>query len=88
MVKGLHKVFKAVVNDILQVLPTLVESGSEVFYFIPEPINFDEVTRLSDDINKPWLKETLKKIKNLINDQTFLVQEPVKGEPVTPCIDV
>ena len=26
--KGLHKVFKAVVNDILQVLPILGESGS------------------------------------------------------------
>ena len=29
----------------------------------------------------------MKKIKNLINDQTFLVQEPDKGEPVTPCIN-
>ena len=35
MVKGLHKVFKAVVNDILQYLPILGESGSEVSYFIP-----------------------------------------------------
>ena len=43
---------------------------------------------MSDDINKPWLKATLKYIKNLINNQTFLVQDPEKGEPVTPCMDV
>ena len=33
MGKGLHKVFKSVVNKILQVLPILGESGSEVSYF-------------------------------------------------------
>ena len=32
--KVLHKVFKAVVNDISQVLPILGESGSEVSYLI------------------------------------------------------
>ena len=46
MGKGLHKLFKAVVNDILQALPILGKSSSEVFYFIPEPRNFAEVTRL------------------------------------------
>ena len=34
MSKVLHKVFKAVVNEILQVLPILGESDSEVSYFI------------------------------------------------------
>ena len=63
------------------------ESGSEVSYFIPEPINFSEVTRLSDDIKKPWLKATQKGIKNLINNNTFLVQDPEIGEHVTPCMD-
>ena len=43
---------------------------------------------LSEDIKKPWLKTTLKEIKNLINDQTFSVQEPENGVPVTPCMDV
>ena len=33
--KGLQKVFKVVGNDILQLLPILGESGSEVSYFIP-----------------------------------------------------
>ena len=47
MSKVLHKVFKAVVNDILQVLSILGESGSVVYYFIPEPRSFAEVTRLS-----------------------------------------
>ena len=36
MGKGLHKVFKSSVNEILQVLPNLGESGSEGSYFIPE----------------------------------------------------
>ena len=60
------------------------ESGSEVSYFIPDTINFSEGTRFSDDINKPWLKATLKEIKNIINNQTLLVKEPEKGDPVTP----
>ena len=72
----------------MQYLPPLGESGLEVFHFIPEPRKFSEVTKISDDINKPWLKETQKEIKNLINNQTFLVEDPKKGEPVTPCIDV
>ena len=76
MGKCLQNIFKAVVNDILQVLPILGESVSEVSYFIPEPRNFAEVNRLSDDINKPWLKATMKEINNLINSQTFLVQYP------------
>ena len=46
MGKGLQKLFKAVVNDILQALNFLGESGSEVYYFITEPRKFSEVTRL------------------------------------------
>ena len=53
MGKGLHKVFKAIVNEILQVLTIFGESTSEVSYFIPDPRNLSEGTRLSDDINKP-----------------------------------
>ena len=60
MGKGLHKVFKTVVKYISQDFPPLGESGSEVSHFIPETINFADVTKLSDDINKPWLKATLK----------------------------
>ena len=63
MGKFLQKLFKAVVNDIFQVLPILGESGSEVSHFIPEFINFTEVTRLSEDIQKPCLKATLEDIK-------------------------
>ena len=88
MGKGLHKLFKAVVNEILQVLPIFGESGPEVSYFIPEPIKVAEVTRLSEDIKKPWLKSNLKQVNNLINNQTFLVQDPEKGEPMTPYMDV
>ena len=68
--------------------PILGEYGSEVSCFIPKPRNFAEVTILSEDIKKHWLKENMKEIKNLINNQNVLVQDPEKGEPVTPCIDV
>ena len=88
MGKGLYKVFKAVVKEFLQDLPILSESGSEVSYFIPETRKFAEVNRLLDDIKKTWLKATQKEIKNIIKNQTFLVQYPEKGEPVTPCMDV
>ena len=33
--KGLQKLFKDVVSDILQPLPILGESGLEVYYFVP-----------------------------------------------------
>ena len=64
------------------------ESGSEVSYFIPEPRSFAEVTKLSDEIKKPWLKATQKEIKNIINNHTLLVQDPEEDEPVTLCMDV
>ena len=46
------------------------------------------MTKLSNDIKKPWLKATLKEIKNLINNQTFLVEDSEKDYPVNPCMDV
>ena len=66
----------------------MVESGSEVSHFIPEPRNFAEVAKLSDDTKKPLLEATQKEIKNRINNHNFLVEDPKKGEPVTPCMDV
>ena len=74
MGKGLHKVFSTFVREISQELTPLEESGSEVSHFILEPRNFAEVTKLSDDIKKPWLKATLREINNLINNQTFLIE--------------
>ena len=84
MGKGLHKVFSTIVSEISQELTNLGESGSEVPHFIPQPRNFSEVTKLSENIRKPWLKDTLKEIKNLINNRTFLIEDPKDGEPVTP----
>ena len=83
MGKDLHKVFKTFVKEILQDLP-LGEYGSEVSHFIPEPRNFSEFIKLSDEINKPWIKATQKEIKNLINNHTFLVEDLNKGKTVTP----
>ena len=40
------------------------------------------------NINKIWLKATLKDIKNIINNQTFLIEDQNEDEPVTPCMDV
>ena len=88
MGKGLHKVFSMVIKEILQELIALGESGSEVSHFIPEPRKFAEVIKLSENIKKPWLKETLKEIKNIINNQAFLIEYQNEGEPVTPCMDV
>ena len=55
-------------------------------HFIPKPRNFAEVTKMAENIRKPWLKATLKEIKNIINNQTFMIEDPKDGEPVTPCI--
>ena len=63
----------------LQVSPTFCESGSEVSYFISEPRNFAEVKRFSEDINKPWLKATLKEIKNLTNNNKFYSSMSIEG---------
>ena len=83
MVKGLHKVFSTIVLEILQELTNLGESSSEVSHFIPEPRNFAEVKKLSENIRKPWLKATLKEIKNIINNKTLLIEDRKEGEPVT-----
>ena len=88
MGKGLHKVFSTIVSKISQELTNFGETGSEVSHFIPEPRIFAEVTKLSENIRKSWLKATLKEIKNLINNQTFMIEDPKDGEPVTPCMDV
>ena len=58
--KGLHKVFSTIVKEISKELTPLGEFGSEVSHFIPEPRNLAEVTKLSENIKKPWLKATLK----------------------------
>ena len=60
MGKGLHKVFSTIVSEISQELTNFGESVSEVSHFIPKPRNFAEVTKLSENIRKPWLKATLK----------------------------
>ena len=73
MGKGLHKLFSPFLREILQEITSLVESGSEVSHFITEPRNFAEVTKLSENMKKTWLKATLKEIKNIINNQTFLI---------------
>ena len=60
----------------MQELIKFGESGSEISHFIPEPRNFAEVKKLSENIRKPWLKATLKEIKNLVNNPTFMIEDP------------
>ena len=50
MGKGLHKVLKGVVSELKNALPNLLESGSKVSYFIPEPNNFSEITISPEDV--------------------------------------
>ena len=88
MGKGLYKVFRIIVSEISQEMTNFRESGSEVSHFIPEPRNFAEVTKLSENIRKTWLKATLKEIKNLTNNQTFMIEEPKDGEPFNPWMDI
>ena len=88
MGKSLHKVFSMVVKEVSHELTPLGESSSEVSHFIPEPRNFAEVTKLSENIKKSWLKANLKEINSLINNQTFLIEDQNEGEPVTPCMGV
>ena len=66
----------------------LGESGSKIYHLIPEPRSFSEVTKLSENIKKPWLKATLKEINNIINNNNFLIGDQNEGETVTPCMDV
>ena len=76
MVKGLHKLFKLVVNELNNSFNTLGESGSKASQFIPEPSNFVEVAILPADVQKSWLKETFKEIKHLTNNHTFILDYP------------
>ena len=62
----------------------LGESGSKVSHFISELRNFSEVTRLPEDVKFCWLKATLKEIKNIINNKTFIIDNSKKGYPVAP----
>ena len=50
MGKGLQKVFSTVVKEITQELTVLGESGSKVYHFIPDPRNFYEIAKLSENI--------------------------------------
>ena len=88
MGKGLQKIFLTVVKEISQELTPLGESGSEVSHLIREPRNFSEVKKLSENIKKPRLKANLKVIKNIFNNQTFLIEYQNESEPITPCMDV
>ena len=45
-----------IVKEILQELTPLGESSSELSHFITEPRNFDEVTKLSDNLKKTLAK--------------------------------
>ena len=74
MGKGLHRVFSTIISEILQELTNFGETGSEVSHFTPEPSNFAEVTKLAENIRKPWLKATLKEIKNLVNTKLSLLR--------------
>ena len=78
--------FRTIVSEISQELSNFLETGSEVSHFIPEPRNFAEVTRLAENIRKPWLKATHKEIKNRINNKTFMIEEILQEVQKRVCI--
>ena len=63
MGKRLHKIFKAFVTELKNTLYNVVQSGSEVPYFVPEPSNFAGVAILPADVKNSWLKATFRYIK-------------------------
>ena len=88
MGKGLQKLFNVVVREFNNSLTALWESVSEVSHFISKSRNFSEYARLAAEVKKSWLEATLNEIKNLINNNTFIMEDKSKGYPVTPCINV
>ena len=73
MGKGLHRVFSTVVKEISQELTALGESGSEVSHFIPEPRNFAEVTKMSENIRKPWLRAILLEPNPIVEIKIYVI---------------
>ena len=69
--RGVHRLFRTIAREVNKETPEMGEQGSEVAPFLPEPRNFAEVTRLPAEVKKPWLRATLKEVKNLIDNQTF-----------------
>ena len=59
-----------------------------MLYFIPELRDFAEVKIFPADVKKDLLKATLKEIKNIINNQTFIMDETEKVDLVNSCMDV
>ena len=49
--------------------------------------NFADIKGLPADVKKSWLKATLKKIKNIINNKTFIMDNPEKEDSVKPYMD-
>ena len=84
----LHKIFRDVLNELNHLLPNLGESGSGLSHFIPEHSDFSEVVRLSAGVKKAWLKSTFKETKNVINNNTFIMDDPEKGYKMTPYMDI
>ena len=73
MVKGLHKAFKAVVNELNNAFTTLVESGSDVSHFITEHRNFAEVSRLPPDTKKDSVESNFERDKHVIKNEAFVM---------------
>jgi len=80
----LHRAIAAEVSN----LPKLGEPGSEVSAFRPEPKNLNEMLRLPADIREHWLKADRVELKNLIDNQTFYLASPRKGEIVYPTLSL
>ena len=61
--KGLHKVFKYILNQLNNSFSTLLYSGSEVSYFIIEPRNISDVARLPKCVKIIGLNQICNRLK-------------------------
>ena len=69
MGKGLHELFKSIVNELNNALNNLGASGSEVSHLISEPRNFAEITRSPAEVKK-GLAESNLEIGQTFNQQS------------------
>ncbi|MGH7954550.1 MAG: reverse transcriptase domain-containing protein, partial [Gloeomargaritales cyanobacterium] len=69
-------------------LQAIDNPGSDPSPFNPPPTNLAAMLRLKDkNVKQAWVKASRKEFKNLVDNGTFLLEDPNPEEKVTPCMD-
>ena len=62
-----------------------LNEAEEIAKYLPEPQSFKAILKCDPDIKKAWLHSIFLEIKNLIDNNTFILDvKPNKGELITP----